>query len=170
MDADFFAQSIHEDCYGGEPDPSDKLKTSVKALASKSQNSTVPVIVTDLGGHSCANRTFAEMDGMYSNGLSGAFLQYDPIHPSRFDHRLVNYDDHYLMDPAGRDLHNQVLTPTPVQPNFDNLKEKWSSLKPSVVVRGSYKPTAQRPPCPQYQSGLWGDGWFCGFADGGTGF
>lgn len=156
LDADFLAQSIQQDCYGGEPDASDKAKTLIETLASKSQNSTIPVIVTNLGGNSCRNRTFSEIDALYSDGLAGAFLQYDPIYPFRFDHRLVNYQDHYLMDPAGRDLHNQVLTPTPVQPNFDNLKEKWSGLEPTGVTKEIYKPMAHRPPCPLYQAGLWG--------------
>ncbi|RDI76318.1 hypothetical protein Vi05172_g13694 [Venturia inaequalis] len=156
LDADFFAQTIHQDCYGGEADASDKVKTMIEILASKSQNSTIPVIVTDLGGNSCANRTFAEMDALYSNDLSGAFLQYDPIYPFRFDHRLVNYQNHYLMDPAGEDLHNEVLTPTPVKPSFDNLKEKWATLKPVGVRKDKYAPTARRPACPLYQSELWG--------------
>lgn len=156
LDADFFAQSIHQDCRGGEPDASAKVKTLIETLASQSHNSTIPVIVTDLGGNSCANRTFAEMDTLYSNGLSGAFLQYDPIYPFRFDHRLVNYQNRYLMDLKGEDLHDEFLTPTPVQPSFDNLKMMWANLKPAGVDEMGYTPTGQRPPCPLYESGLWG--------------
>lgn len=45
--------------------------------------------------------------------------------------------------------------PTPIQPDFDNLKSQWATLNPSGVAEAAYKPSLTPPPCPPYTKGMW---------------
>lgn len=46
-------------------------------------------------------------------------------------------------------------TPTPVTPDFSNLKSVWASVSPSAVSANAYHPSLTNPPCPGITNGLW---------------
>lgn len=39
-------------------------------------------------------------------------------------------------------------TPTPVSPDYSNLKKHWATLRPSGVKSSDYTPSNKPPPCP----------------------
>lgn len=46
-------------------------------------------------------------------------------------------------------------TPTPISPDFENLKSQWATLSPTGVSEAAYTPSFTAPPCPSYTSSLW---------------
>lgn len=39
-------------------------------------------------------------------------------------------------------------TPTPISPDYNNLKSQWATLTPSGIKRSEYSATKKPPPCP----------------------
>lgn len=46
-------------------------------------------------------------------------------------------------------------TPTPISPDFENLKSQWATLSPTGVKASAYNPSLSAPPCPSFTSGAW---------------
>ncbi|KIN03616.1 glycoside hydrolase family 72 protein [Oidiodendron maius Zn] len=46
-------------------------------------------------------------------------------------------------------------TPTPVLPDFTNLKSKWATLNPTGIASSDYSPTLTPPACPTSTAGGW---------------
>jgi len=46
-------------------------------------------------------------------------------------------------------------TPTPVQPDFNNLKTVWAGLNPTGVKINAYTPSLSPLACPTFQAGSW---------------
>lgn len=46
-------------------------------------------------------------------------------------------------------------TPTPINPDFENLSRHWASLSPTGVKADEYQPSHTPPPCPAFTKGAW---------------
>lgn len=46
-------------------------------------------------------------------------------------------------------------TPTPISPDFENLKSQWATLAPTGVSIAAYSPSLTAPACPSSTPGLW---------------
>lgn len=85
----------------------------------------------------------------------------------RLTHRRIQEQNDYGLvsygPPAGDgatgvnvvDGFTRAGTPTPVNPDFDNLKRQWATLAPSGVSAAAYSPSLSPPACPRSTAGLW---------------
>ena len=91
-----------------------------------------------------------------SGTWSGAII-YEWIEEAN-DYGLVSYGPQAAATATGANIEGGYTrggTPTPVSPDFDNLKSQWATLTPSSVAESAYNPSLTDPPCPSFTSGLW---------------
>ena len=53
------------------------------------------------------------------------------------------------------DGYTRYGNPTPISPDFDNLRRQWATANPPGVAEAAYRPSLTPPPCPGYTKGKW---------------
>ena len=74
------------------------------------------------------------------------------------DYGLISYGPPAPADATGSAVvagYTRTGTPTPVQPDFDNLSSQWAQITPTGVSMNAYTPSNSAPPCPEYTEGFW---------------
>lgn len=131
------------------------------------QNATdypIPIFFSETGCNVPPPRTFDDQSAIFgpemSNTWSGAII-YEWIEETN-DYGLISYGAPALHAPATNKLvvggYTRQGVPTPVQPDFNNLKSQWAAMNPTGTALSAYKKAASSITgiaCPASTSGGW---------------
>lgn len=152
---DFFALNSYSWC-----DPSNFKTSSYNKLQEYAKDFPVPIFFSETGCNVPGPRLFDDQDAIFSKPMlddwSGAIV-YEWIEEENH-YGLINYGP-----PADKTIVNSDVeggftrrgTPTPISPDFNNLKTKWASIKPTGVKKADYKPNPSTRDCPASTQGGW---------------
>ena len=153
---DFFSLNAYEWC-----GPSSYSTSGYAMLEVNATDYNVPIFFSETGCNTVPPRTFADQASIFgdnmSNTWSGAII-YEWIEEMN-NYGLVNYGS--KVDPRtatdAPDGYPRSGTPTPVSPDFSNLKSQWAKLTPSGVKLTAYSASATKSPpaCPSSTAGGW---------------
>lgn len=152
---DFFALNSYSWC-----DPADYKTSTYDQLEEYAKNFPVPIFFSETGCNVPGPRLFADQDAIFGkdmvNDWSGAII-----------YEWIQEENHYGLisyGPSGGDASNTDVeggftrkgTPTPVSPDFNNLKSKWATNTPAGVHKTDVDTkTLTTPSCPTSTSGGW---------------
>ncbi|KAE8149747.1 Glucanosyltransferase-domain-containing protein [Aspergillus avenaceus] len=155
---DFFALNAYEWCGHSTFETS-----GYKILQSHAKDFPVPIFFSETGCNVARPRTFEDQAAVFgpemSDTWSGSII-YEWIQEANH-YGLITYGPPSGASPARllvQDGFTRQGEPTPVAPDFNNLKAQWATLKPTGVALSDYvKSTASIKPasCPQPTAGGW---------------
>ncbi|ATY64179.1 Glycolipid anchored surface GAS1 [Cordyceps militaris] len=152
---DFFALNSYSWC-----DPADYKTSSYNQLQTYAKDFPIPIFFSETGCNTPGPRLFADQDAIFGkdmiNDWSGSII-----------YEWIEEENHYGLisyGASGGDAVNTDVeggftrkgTPTPVSPDFNNLKSKWATITPTGVRKSDVDPkTLTTPACPTATSGGW---------------
>ncbi len=154
--ADFFSLNVYEWCGKSSFDGSgyNQLVTNATGLQ-------IPIFISETGCRIPKPRTFDDQDSILGpdmeNTWSGAIV-YEWIEEMN-DYGLISYGP--TVDPSvntdALDGFSRSGTPSPVTPDYSNLKKHWATLHPTGVALSAYSSTASKPAiaCPSSTPNGW---------------
>jgi len=156
---DFYSLNAYEWC--GD---SSYTVSGYNQLQKNATDYPIPIFFSETGCNTPAPRTFTDQSAIFgsemSNTWSGAII-YEWLEETN-DYGLVSYGPSVQNAPATNTLIEDGFTrqgtPTPVSPDFDNLKSQWATLHPTGVVLSDYRKFASAISgieCPASTSGGW---------------
>ncbi|KAL2891163.1 pH-responsive protein 1 [Ceratocystis lukuohia] len=145
--ADFFGINAYEWCT-----PNTYTGSGYDRLQEMAENFPVPIFFSETGCNVGSNREWEDMDAIYSdpmvNDWSGA-IAYEWIEEKN-NYGIVSYGPPADQDtPITGDIYDGFTrkgTPTPVQPDFDNLKSRWATNTPIGTPRSEYDSSSVSTP------------------------
>ncbi len=153
---DFFGLNAYEWC-----GRSSFSTSGYSELQRNASDYNVPIFFSETGCNTVRPRTFADQASIFgdnmSNTWSGAII-YEWIEELN-NYGLISYGpkvDPSLTD-APPDGYPRSGTPTPISPDFSNLKSQWASVTPTGVRLSAYSPSATvaPPECPTSTASGW---------------
>ncbi|KAI9846147.1 MAG: hypothetical protein M1838_001383 [Thelocarpon superellum] len=151
---DFFSLNAYEWCGS-----SSFVTSGYSDLVKNATGYPIPIFLSETGCNTNPPRTFADQASIFGPQMDGIWsgaIVYEWIEESN-NYGLVSYGA--TVNPqtatAALDGFPRSGTPTPVSPDFSNLKGQWATLTPSGVASSAYSPTNTPPPCPASTSGVW---------------
>ncbi|KJZ80499.1 hypothetical protein HIM_00349 [Hirsutella minnesotensis 3608] len=154
---DFFGLNSYSWC-----DPSTYKESTYDQLQEYAKDFPVPIFFTETGCNVPGPRKWDDQDAIFStpmvNDWSGAIV-YEWIQEQN-NYGVISYgpriDDLSRNDELVADGFSRKGNPTPVNPDFDNLKSKWAANHPTGVKRDDYDAKAvSTRPCPTSTPGGW---------------
>lgn len=154
---DFFALNSYSWC-----DPSSYEEASYDKLQDYAHKFPVPIFFSETGCNVPGPRLFDDQDSIFTepmvNDWSGAIV-YEWIQEQN-NYGLISYgpeiDDVTKNDDEVFDGFTRRGTPTPVSPDFDNLKTKWQNNKPTGIKKADHDPEdVSTRDCPTSTNGGW---------------
>lgn len=156
---DFYALNAYEWCGA-----SSYTVSGYNVLQKNATDYPIPIFFSETGCNVPPPRTFDDQSAIFGpemdNTWSGAII-YEWIQEAN-TYGLVSYGPPNLKAPATNTLveggYTRQGVPTPVQPDFNNLKAQWATLNPSGVALSAYSKAASSitgVPCPASTSGGW---------------
>jgi 1,3-beta-glucanosyltransferase GAS1 len=151
---EYFALNAYEWC--GE---SSFAQSGYSQLIDNVKTYDIPIFFSETGCNTVPPRTFGDQAAIFGPDMtpywSGAII-YEWIQETN-NYGLVTYGPH--VDPsspgAPPDGWPRSGTPTPVVPDFNNLKSQWQSAIPSGVKAAAYSPSLSAPACPNATPEIW---------------
>ena len=149
---DFFSLNAYEWC------GSSSFETSgYSTLQDQTANFPLPIFFSETGCNTVPPRTFSDQAAIFGSDMvntwSGAII-YEWIQEANA-YGLVSYGG----DPtASGGVIVRSGSPTPISPDFENLKSQWSTLTPTGVSLSAYSASASSlstPVCPTSSQGAW---------------
>ncbi|KAF2458692.1 Glucanosyltransferase-domain-containing protein [Lineolata rhizophorae] len=152
---DFFGLNAYEWC--GD---STYRVSGYADLTANASDYNIPIFLSETGCNQVQPRDFADQEAIFSEpemlDVWSGCIVYEWIQEAN-DYGLVQYGD--PVDPSDPDAppdgYFRSGTPTPVQPDFNNLKSRWETLSPTGVQADEYTPSLDPPPCPAFTEGSW---------------
>lgn len=145
---EFFALNSYEWC-----DPSTYETSGYQALQDDAKNFPVPIFFSETGCNQPGPRLFDDQAAIFGPRMvdtwSGSMV-----------YEWIQEENHYGLISYGAgngDTFGRNGTPTPVEPDFDNLKKHWATISPTGVPRSVYnaaKSVSTRD-CPKSTAGGW---------------
>jgi len=154
---DFFALNSYEWC--GHTTYKESGYANLEAMA---KNFPVPIFFSETGCNSGGSpRTFEDQAAIFGPDMVGDWsgsLVYEWIQEAN-SYGLVSYGptaDPTVVASNVRGGFTRGGTPTPVSPDFNNLKSQWATITPSSVARSDYNPSSvSTRSCPASTSAGW---------------
>ncbi|PYH32901.1 putative 1,3-beta-glucanosyltransferase [Aspergillus neoniger CBS 115656] len=159
---DFFSLNAYEWC----GDSSYEL-SGYQTLQDEAEGYPIPIFFSETGCNVARPRTFSDQAAIFGDHMSGTWsgaMIYEWIEETN-DYGLIEYGPPGADTPptATKDIivqdgFTRQGEPTPIQPDFDNLKNQWATLDPTGVALSDYvKSTAaiSPPECPASTDGGW---------------
>lgn len=130
-------------------------------LEEQARGFPVPIFFSETGCNVPEPRDFADQEAIFGpemgNTFSGAII-YEWIQVQNA-YGLIQYGppnpNANPADTAVQAGYTIMGTPTPLQPDFDNLKSRWATLTPTGVNLASYTPSISTRACPSSTPGGW---------------
>ncbi|KXT00107.1 hypothetical protein AC578_5815 [Pseudocercospora eumusae] len=152
---DFFSLNAYEWC--GD---STFTVSGYSALQANASHYNIPIFFSETGCQTVRPRTFGDQAAIFGPEMSGTWsgaIIYEWIEETN-DYGLISYGP--PADPTATDGgvvagYTRTGTPTPISPDFENLKSAWAAVSPSGVQESAYNPSNSAPACPSFTSGLW---------------
>ncbi|KAI9772200.1 MAG: hypothetical protein M1839_002518 [Geoglossum umbratile] len=149
---DFFALNAYEWCGA-----SSYTTSGYNQLTKNITGYPVPIYFSETGCNTNRPRDFADQSAIFGDQMvdywSGAIV-YEWIEEAN-NYGLIQYGPKSEANESVLDGYPRSGTPTPISPDFSNLKSQWKSLSPIGVKESAYSPTNTPPPCPSSTSGGW---------------
>lgn len=152
---DFFSLNAYEWC--GQSSYEVSGYSSLQANASKYN---IPIFFSETGCQTVKPRTFGDQAAIFGPEMAGTWsgaIIYEWIEETN-DYGLVSYGPPAAATATEAGVvagFTRTGTPTPVSPDFENLKSAWAAVSPSGVQASAYSPSLSPPACPSSTSGLW---------------
>lgn len=145
--ADFFSLNVYEWC--GE---SGYDQSGYAMLQKNASDYNIPLFVSETGCRVPKPRLFDDQAAILGDKMSDTWsgtIVYEWIAEEN-DYGLISYGP--KVDPekvtAALDGFPRSGTPTPVAPDYSNLKKHWATLSPSGVKSSDYTASKKPPACP----------------------
>ncbi|CAG9938861.1 unnamed protein product [Clonostachys rosea f. rosea IK726] len=143
-------------------DPSTYEESTYNQLQEQAKNFPVPIFFTETGCNVPGPRLWHDQDAIFGPQMVGDWsgaVVYEWIQEQN-NYGMISYGppvgDPTRNDETVFDNWSRKGTPTPVTPDYSNLKEKWASIKPTGVKRDDYDPShVSTRPCPSSTEGGW---------------
>ncbi|KAK7535322.1 Glucanosyltransferase-domain-containing protein [Phyllosticta citribraziliensis] len=151
---DFFSLNAYEWC--GD---STYSVSGYEQLQQNASSYNIPIFFSETGCNTVKPRTFGDQAAIFSspmvNTWSGAII-YEWIEEAN-NYGIVSYGPKVDATASGapQDGYPRSGTPTPVSPDFSNLKKQWATLTPAGVKKSAYTPSLDAPVCPGFTSDVW---------------
>ncbi|KAJ5574108.1 Glycoside hydrolase superfamily [Penicillium hispanicum] len=156
---DFYSLNAYEWC--GD---SSYTVSGYDMLQKNATDYPIPIFFSETGCNAPAPRTFDDQAAIFGSEMSGTWsgaIIYEWIEETN-DYGLISYGPSVANAAATNTLvqdgWTRQGTPTPISPDFDNLKSHWATLSPTGVALSAYKESASRisgMECPASTSGGW---------------
>ncbi|KAJ9249292.1 CAZyme family GH72 [Paecilomyces variotii] len=155
---DFFSLNAYEWC--GD---SSYSTSGYSELQKNATDYPIPIFFSETGCNTPAPRTFQDQAAIFGPEMSGTWsgaIIYEWIEEAN-NYGLVNYGPYNPnagTNSIVQDGYTRQGTPTPISPDFTNLKSQWATLSPTGVALSEYSASANKvtfPPCPASTSGGW---------------
>jgi hypothetical protein len=151
---DFFSLNAYEWC------GSSSYETSgYSQLTANVTDYNLPIFFSETGCNTSPPRTFDDQAAIFGPEMSpywsGAII-YEWIEEAN-NYGLISYGAQVnpSSKPSAPDGFPRSGTPTPVIPDYSNLKSQWGQVTPSSVSLADYSPSNPPPPCPTSTPGGW---------------
>ena len=151
---DFFSLNAYEWC-----GHSSYTTSGYDMLEKNATDYSIPIFLSETGCNTNPPRDFADQASIFgsdmSNTWSGAII-YEWVEETN-NYGLVSYGAKVdaSITSGALDGYPRTGTPTPVSPDYSNLKKQWATLTPSGVKSSAYSPSNSAPACPASTSGVW---------------
>ncbi|KAI9791224.1 MAG: hypothetical protein M1816_004216 [Peltula sp. TS41687] len=152
---DFFSLNAYEWC-----GHSSYAKSGYSMLEKNATDYNIPIFLSETGCNTNRPRDFADQAAIFgkdmANTWSGAII-YEWIEEQN-NYGLISYGakvDPSTVTDAPPDGFPRTGTPTPVSPDFSNLKSQWATLTPSGVKESAYATSKPPAECPAMTPGAW---------------
>ena len=153
---DFFSLNSYEWC-----DPSTYESSGYETLESMAADFPVPIFFSETGCNVPGPRIFDDQATIFGPKMvkdwSGSIV-YEWIQEAN-NYGLISYGSKVDPTVTGKDIHDGFTrkgTPTPVSPDFSNLKSQWASITPTGVSKSAYDPdSVSTRDCPAATKGGW---------------
>jgi hypothetical protein len=153
---DFFALNSYEWC-----DPSTYLTSGYQTLENMAINFPVPIFLSETGCNTPGPRLFDDQVAIFgpnmTNDWSGALI-YEWLEEANH-YGLISYGPKLAPTATGVNIEDGFTRkgdPTPVTPDFNNLKAHWATITPTGVAKSAYDPAkVSTRDCPVSTSGAW---------------
>lgn len=156
---DFFSLNAYEWC--GD---SSYTVSGYNMLQKNATGYPIPIFFSETGCNTPKPRTFDDQSAIFGSEMSGTWsgaIIYEWIQETN-DYGLISYGPSVPAAAATNTLVEDGFTrqgtPTPVLPDFDNLKSQWATLHPTGVALSDYRKVASSitaMECPSSTSGGW---------------
>jgi len=152
---DMFGLNAYEWC-----GTNDMTTSGYKNLNSFAEGYNVPIFFSETGCNTVRPRDFADQSailGPEMNELWAGALIYEWIEEAN-NYGLISYGPPVAVTVVATNVQggfSRMGTPTPVSPDFSNLKSQWATLHPTGISAAAYKPTLTPPACPSSTAGGW---------------
>lgn len=154
---DFFSLNAYEWC--GD---SSYTTSGYSMLQKNATNYNIPIFFSETGCNTPEPRTFQDQTAIFGPEMDGTWsgaIIYEWIQETN-NYGLISYGAY---DPSNTASNVQAGytrsgKPTPVTPDFSNLKAVWATVKPQGVALSDYSASASNitpVPCPASTSGGW---------------
>lgn len=137
---DFFALNSYSWC-----DPSTYKTSGYDNLQKQAENFPVPILFSETGCNVPGPRLFDDQDAIFGpemiNDWSGSIV-YEWIEEANH-YGLISYGPPVEATATGHNIKGgftRAGTPTPVLPDFTNLKNKWATITPTGIASSDYDP------------------------------
>lgn len=158
---DFFGLNAYEWC-----GPSGYIQSGYSVLQQNASQYPIPIFFSETGCNTHRPRTFEDQPAIFGTEMAGTWsgsIVYEWIEETN-NYGLISYgpkaENAAATDTALiQDGFTRKGTPTPVAPDFENLKKQWSTLHPKGVLLSDYAKdtsTITPPECPSSTAGGWG--------------
>ncbi|KAH6656858.1 Glucanosyltransferase-domain-containing protein [Truncatella angustata] len=153
---DFFGLNSYEWC-----DPATYQTSGYANLQADAGNFPVPIFFSETGCNVPGPRVFDDQAAIFGSNMvsdwSGAIV-YEWIQEAN-NYGLISYGPSVAATVTGTDIdggYTRKGTPTPVSPDFSNLKSQWASITPTGVAKSAYDASSvSTRSCPASTSGGW---------------
>ena len=151
---DFFSLNAYEWCGSSSYELS-----GYSQLTANVTDYDLPIFFSETGCNTSPPRTFDDQAAIFGPDMSpywsGAII-YEWIEEEN-NYGLVSYGSKVdpTANPQDPDGFPRSGTPTPVTPDYSNLKSQWAQVSPSSVSLADYSPSNTPPPCPASTPGGW---------------
>lgn len=157
---DFFSLNAYEWC--GD---SSYTVSGYNILQKNATDYPIPIFFSETGCNTPKPRTFEDQSAIFGSEMSGTWsgsIVYEWIEETN-DYGLISYGPSVQAAAAAtntliEDGFTRKGTPTPVMPDFDNLKAQWATMHPTGVALSDYRKAASSITgieCPASTSGGW---------------
>lgn len=156
---DFYSLNAYEWC--GQ---SSYVQSGYNILQKNATDYPIPIFFSETGCNTPAPRTFHDQSAIFGKKMSGTWsgsIVYEWIEETN-NYGLISYGPSVKAAAATNTLIEDGFTrkgtPTPVSPDFGNLKAQWATLHPTGVHLSDYRKAASSISgieCPASTSGGW---------------
>lgn len=147
---DFFSLNAYEWC--GD---SSYTVSGYDRLQENATDYPIPIFFSETGCNTVPPRTFEDQVAIFGDEMAGTWsgsIVYEWIEETN-DYGMISYgpptDKNVMTIDLIEDGFTRKGTPTPVLPDFDNLKSQWATLSPTGVPLSEYIMSTTSMPHPQ---------------------